>query len=635
MRNFKKPLSLAVTLCIVLSLFTFVNVSAETIYKDLSSIGEIVPNRKIGMSLNYPNYNGNKYFSISYPEILTDEYADILLEIFSDKNLGYVSSDEIELVPTENRPNTGRFHLLEDGEEDNNWTFYFDEEKVYVISIGTDLSDETYMTNIVSHGWFTYREKSVYQKLIKLINELAEKQLRANNEKKQVPLKNQISVSDIRALYYARCPLGNFGDPGFFWGVLEYEKNGKQVVTPYVAPFDPNEYESMSYMLANEIGENNTICFDMNRTIKTYDGGVTGIEYDSSEDGWIYTYKLQFNVTNDGKVNNITITFTNKHSGKVITEVVDMNKYNQSGALPSSGECAFLPENNIDYSKTESEETTSKSETSSETKNETVSETKTEQTDQTTQEQNTEQTGVKEEEQEKPETTEPETDTQSESEAPTEQETTQEETKNTDEENITSGGEEIESQLPPAAVYTSYADNLNQLGLFKGTENGYELESSFTREQGATMLVRLLGEEGGALEAETTGIFADVSADKWSAPYVEYCYNNGITKGTGENNYSPDEAMSGAQYVTLVLRALGYTYAEPETVEELAIESGLLSSAMAWDMTRDPQLDRDRMVYISYQALSTKMLSGKTLIEDLVDRGAVEESAAENLDLLN
>ena len=46
-----------------------------------------------------------------------------------------------------------------------------------------------------------------------------------------------------------------------------------------------------------------------------------------------------------------------------------------------------------------------------------------------------------------------------------------------------------------AGLYEEQADILNQLGLFRGTDNGYQLEKNFTRAEGATMLVRLLGKE--------------------------------------------------------------------------------------------------------------------------------------------
>lgn len=185
-----------------------------------------------------------------------------------------------------------------------------------------------------------------------------------------------------------------------------------------------------------------------------------------------------------------------------------------------------------------------------------------------------------------------------------------------------------------AAEFKSEADELYELGLFRGTENGYELDEHFTRAQGATMLVRLLGEEEKALSIAPKGKLNDVPADDWAAPYIEYCYDNQITKGTGSNNYSPEDIMSGAEYMTLVLRALGYKYAEPENVDIAAAEYALMSSVTARTIVSMPKLSRDYMVYISHCALTTKMLSGETLIESLADSDAVDKKTAEKLGLM-
>lgn len=638
MKRLRKVVCSVLSVCIVLSLFIGVNVSAKTTYTDITEIGEIMPNKKMGISLNYPGYNGDEYFSINYPNILTDEDIEFLLEIFSDENLVYNCFGGAEIVPSKERPGTGNFHLLEDGERGNNWTFYFDEEQVYIISIRTDFNANT--DNYFSHAWFTYRSESVYKKLIDFVNQLAEKQFQSNNDKMQESLKDQILISDINEVYYAYCPLGNFAE-GFHWGICEYTKNGKCITVPYWAYADPYELEIKQYYIADTKVKNNTVYFDMDKAIVSYDRGETGREYDSDEEMWLCDYEMQANVSESGKVTDITIAYTYEESGRKETEIVDMSKYVQHGTLPSSGECAFLPENNMDYSNVDNE-VRSNLETSVdiEKKNDTVAETS--ETKGNKEETIKEEITTKDESKEDESDVKEETQTQqeiSELNKENERETVQEkpeieaeEISNSEEDTDASENEGVLQSA--SAMYTDYADSLNRLGLFRGTEKGYELEGNFTRDQGAAMIVRLLGEESDVLKEEATGIFADVPADNWAAPYVKYCYTNGITKGTGRNNYSPNETMSGAQYVTLVLRALGYTYAEPETAEKLSVERGLLPSAMAWEIIRDPQLSRDRMVYVSYQALTTKMHSGKTLIEDLTDRGVVDETVAMMLELI-
>ena len=69
-----------------------------------------------------------------------------------------------------------------------------------------------------------------------------------------------------------------------------------------------------------------------------------------------------------------------------------------------------------------------------------------------------------------------------------------------------------------AADFTHCADALNEMDLFSGTENGYELDRAPTRAEAAVMLVRLLG---GAQDAEANTYetpFTDVPA--WAQPYV-------------------------------------------------------------------------------------------------------------------
>ena len=117
--------------------------------------------------------------------------------------------------------------------------------------------------------------------------------------------------------------------------------------------------------------------------------------------------------------------------------------------------------------------------------------------------------------------------------------------------------------LPVCASASTYADKLYELGLFKGTENGYELERPLTREQSAVMLVRLNGAEENVL----------IKNSRWSFPYVMYCYEKEITKGTGNNTFTPESDVTAEEYITLVLRMLGYTESAPETAFDDAIEN--------------------------------------------------------------
>ena len=109
---------------------------------------------------------------------------------------------------------------------------------------------------------------------------------------------------------------------------------------------------------------------------------------------------------------------------------------------------------------------------------------------------------------------------------------------------------------------SSAAGSLYALGLFNGTgtdKNGnptYDLDLTPTRNQAVTMLVRLLGKSAQAETQTWTTPFTDV--DEWAKAYVGYAYANGLTAGTSATTYSGNANTTVKQYLTFILRALGY-----------------------------------------------------------------------------
>ena len=67
-----------------------------------------------------------------------------------------------------------------------------------------------------------------------------------------------------------------------------------------------------------------------------------------------------------------------------------------------------------------------------------------------------------------------------------------------------------------AADFTASAEHLSELGLFRGSEQGYELDRAPTRGEAAAMLVRLLGAEDVAQSMAYTAPFV-------SPPSYRYC----------------------------------------------------------------------------------------------------------------
>ena len=106
------------------------------------------------------------------------------------------------------------------------------------------------------------------------------------------------------------------------------------------------------------------------------------------------------------------------------------------------------------------------------------------------------------------------------------------------------------------------ADRLYKLGLFEGTGTDadgnpiYDLDRAPTRHEAVTMLVRLLGKEEEALSGKWTIPFTDVA--DWAKPYVGYAYTHKLTDGIDAAKFGGNNPVTATQYLTFVLRALGY-----------------------------------------------------------------------------
>ncbi len=113
-----------------------------------------------------------------------------------------------------------------------------------------------------------------------------------------------------------------------------------------------------------------------------------------------------------------------------------------------------------------------------------------------------------------------------------------------------------------AAYYS--ASTLYTLGLFKGTGTDasgaptFELDRAPTRAEAVAMLIRLLGREKEALNTKVDSSFLFTDVPEWAKPYVNLAFKLGYTSGYDSYTFGSDDYASASQYITFVLRALGY-----------------------------------------------------------------------------
>ena len=110
-----------------------------------------------------------------------------------------------------------------------------------------------------------------------------------------------------------------------------------------------------------------------------------------------------------------------------------------------------------------------------------------------------------------------------------------------------------------ASSYDSVAEELSAIGVFRGTAGGFELDRAPTRSEAAIMLVRLYGAEDEAKAAYEAGEismpFTDVS--ETAAPSVAWLYSQGITNGTSATTYAPNDTLTWAAALKLLLVSNG------------------------------------------------------------------------------
>ena len=176
--------------------------------------------------------------------------------------------------------------------------------------------------------------------------------------------------------------------------------------------------------------------------------------------------------------------------------------------------------------------------------------------------------------------------------------------------------------VPLAAIaatdYTPQADTLKQLGLFSGTDVGYELDNSTTRAQIGVMTVRLLGKDADARSGAYTHPFTDVP--EWADPYIGYLYHYKITTGISATEFGSSQQATAIQFAALVLRALGYDdfagdFSWEKSLDKM-VSLGIMTTAQAAELSTGGL--RGYIVAISHLSLFAKLKgTATTLLEKL------------------
>ena len=194
-----------------------------------------------------------------------------------------------------------------------------------------------------------------------------------------------------------------------------------------------------------------------------------------------------------------------------------------------------------------------------------------------------------------------------------------------------------------ALTSTEQADALKAGGLFLGTGTGYDLPGVLTRVQGITLALRAQGLEqvvmaqSEATVAVTLARLTDLEKiPDWARKYVAYALvqEPAITRGVavladGRVTFAPDLKMSGTQFITFMIRAMGYE-ATLDGALDLAATTQMLPLSLVAEYGVAQEFTRGQAVSVMYNAMAKGIVkqTGKPLAETLLAKGVLTTAAA-------
>ena len=183
----------------------------------------------------------------------------------------------------------------------------------------------------------------------------------------------------------------------------------------------------------------------------------------------------------------------------------------------------------------------------------------------------------------------------------------------------------LQAGAAQVSVYDA-AENLAALGLLRGTENGLELDRAATRAEAVVMLLRLLGREAEAQAEEGVCPFDDGG---WASSQLRYAWRNDLVKGRSASHFGSADDVASRDYVTMLLRALGYSDAPGGDFtwrESLSFADSI--GLCHGEYKADGAFLRGDMALLSYTALSLRVKdTGITLAEKLYREGVLSGTA--------
>ena len=178
-------------------------------------------------------------------------------------------------------------------------------------------------------------------------------------------------------------------------------------------------------------------------------------------------------------------------------------------------------------------------------------------------------------------------------------------------------GAKVFEDVPAGSDYSEAITMLSDLGIIQGKDDGkYHPEDTITRAEACALIARMMTGDPNVSQYVGAQNFSDVVSGSWKDSAIGYCYINNIVIGVGNNKFEPDRAITDAEFITMVVRAMGYETPDmvqgyPYTYMSNAQAIGLLDGV---NMVANTDALRGEDAQVIYNALFADYARGAKLV---------------------
>ncbi len=191
--------------------------------------------------------------------------------------------------------------------------------------------------------------------------------------------------------------------------------------------------------------------------------------------------------------------------------------------------------------------------------------------------------------------------------------------------------------VPSDVIGTEYEEAAQLLGVLDimvgDKETGsFRPEDTIIRSEGARVAISALGLQSVADTSNGPTKYPDVVENHWANGFINVATNQNLVVGDDVGTFRPDDTISYAEFVTIMVRALGY---EPQALSKGGFPTGYLVTASNIGLTKgvpgnaDDGINRGDVARIVFNAMTIKLMEqvgfGNNISYEVVDKTLLKE----------